>query len=401
MAYGNSSYGGGSGSTTAITPPTTIDTAGAGARSTRGAAGAPVKAPSNDDYVARLTMAGTSGSSPYVVSNSTVETGEATQGVAGGTGTVWWTWTPGYLGRGTVDAGAGMVADVFLDDGTGLANLTPLAGAPGTGQSVTFDVRLGETYAVRAYATNPADMAGHTMSWSVALAALDLTLATTTIPWAPGSVTGYIANDTAASTVSLSFDGGAVVQTVVTDSEGGATFPVGIPALTVGSHTLHASSTSGRTADITFTVQNADSFTPPTPPPPPTIVSGAAGRWRFQDPVTAETWDFPINPSSEDSPVRPRTLTSHWTTAMEDGQPIVFEGGRRARSWTIKGDVFTLADLNAVRGWRRPYRVYVTDDLGRTFVVKVRRVATQPVRDVQYPEHHTYTLTAMLFGVAT
>lgn len=400
MAYGTSSYGGGSGGASAGVVFTTVDRAGAAARSGRGAAGAAILAPANDDFVARFTMVGTSGTSAYIVGNSSLEGAEPAQGVGGGTGTVWWTWTPGYLGTGTVDAGAGMVVDVFLEDGTNLlANLTPLQGSPQSAQSLTFDVRSGETYAIRAYSTTASDAASHTLSWSVALAPLDVTLATTTIPWAPGSVTAYVANDTPGSTVSFSFDGGAVLQTAVTDADGSASFALSIPALTVGDHTVHASSTSGRTVDITITVQNADSFNPPTPPTPPPVVSGAVGRWQFQDPVTGETWEFPINPSSTDSVTLPRTLTNHWTVAP-NGQPIVFEGGRRARAWTAKGDLFYLTDINALRGWQRPYRIYVTDDFGRSFVIKVRRVATTPVRDVEYPEHHTYTVTALLFGAA-
>lgn len=400
MAYGNTSYGGGSGSQAPTISATTTDVAGAAARSQRGAAAGVSNAPPNDDFVARLTMTGATGTLAYIVSNSTTETGEASQAVAGGTGTVWWKWTPGSDGQGTVDAGVGMVVDAFLEDGTNqIANLTPLQGSPQSAQSLTFDVRAGETYAIRAYSTTAGDTASHTLSWSVALAPLDVTLAPTTVPWAPGSVNAYVANDAPGSTVSFSFDGGAVLQTAVTDSEGGATFALSIPLLTVGDHTVHASSTSGRTLDITITVQNADSFNPPTPPTPPPVVSGAVGRWRFQDPVTGETWDFPVNPSATDSVTLPRTLTNHWTVAP-DGQPIVFEGGRRARAWTAKGDLFYLADLNALRGWRRPYRIYVTDDFGRSFVIKIRRVATTPVRDVEYPEHHTYAVTALLFGAA-
>jgi len=603
MAYGNNSYGGGSGATKAATvevfgygsgaygsepysgdatsgaAPVTVDRAALGARSMRTAAAGGVLAPANDDFVARLTMTGTSGAMNFITENATLEGTEPPQFTAG-PGTVWWKWTPGYLGTGTVAVPLGMVVDAYLDVDNILADLVPLAGAPTNGVTTTFDVRVGETYAIRVYSTgvndtfvransatglgvssdgkitwttpsgaNPIGILsnqaypvggssagsaalfdGHTpngtlqvtfnaatsvggsatlllfraldastnnwrvsatvgtnyalrkvvagvvttigtsttpfvagdvvkvvldgpsikvyvngnpvfnitdtdlqtatqyglratttdtasrwsnfsfvpsygtLTWSVALAPLDFTLATTVIPWSPGTVTAYIANDTPTSTVNLSFDGGATAQTVVTDSEGNVTFPLNIPGIAVGAHTVTATSSSGRTATVSFTVQNADTFTPPTPPTPPAIISGAANRWRFQDPITSETWDFPINPKTEPGTVLPRTLTSHWTTAIDDGQPIIFEGGRKAREWQLTGEVLTLTDLESLRGWKRPYRVYVTDDLERTFVVKVKRVATQPVgasNDVEHPEHHTYTLTALLFGVQT
>lgn len=129
-------------------------------------------------------------------------------------------------------------------------------------------------------------------------------------------------------------------------------------------------------------------------------------RWVLYDPTPVgddtfpHWWVFPINPAQADSVLKPRNFTVEHTAAV-NGNYLLFEGGRIAKPWTCRGELLHMDDVDALRSWHgRPYKVYLGDDLGRLFLVKILGVQTTPVRDTRWPDHQSYVITCLMYGRA-
>ena len=152
--------------------------------------------------------------------------------------------------------------------------------------------------------------------------------------------------------------------------------------------------------DFTFTVLASGTDGAPTLPPATPSAPLTLGRWQYEDPVTSAIYQFTVNPRTQGSPIAPPVLTEKQTTT---GAPVTSEGMAKAVSMVLTGFCLTEAQYDDLLTWAdKPYRVFLTDDLGRQFVVYTQ--AFQPVYDKSHPNNDwycTYTLRLLVFGRAS
>lgn len=298
--------------------------------------------------------------------------------------------------RGTSDINPwGLTPDT---DPLTFENLMPVGGGL---ESLTTDTRLGDRFYIRAYPLTEA--AQRTLTWQTHVALLDVTIPVAELPSAPAMMNVVVGNMTPNALVQFRIDGSStVVGTAVADDDGFAHTAVAVPALGEGAHLLLATEPgSTRTGNAAFAV--GESFDAPpdpdVPPAPPVVVPVPlpVPRWFIQDPTDQTNFVFPINPTRADSTLIPRQLTPSHTTAVR-GQPIIFEGGKRAKRYGLQGSLFTLEEVNALKAMKKPYRLYLVDDLGQKMIIKIVGVQTTPVRDTARPEAHSYEVTCLLYG---
>lgn len=284
------------------------------------------------------------------------------------------------------------------DDPLIFDNLMPLGAGS---ESITTTSRGGDRFYIRAYPIAEAGV--QTLTWDTHVAYLDVTIPSPVIASAPATFNATVGNATPGSVIDFSIGADPeVVATGVADDDGFLSVAINLGAVNEGTYLLQARERlTTRVGNSSFIVGSTEYAPPdvPEPPAPPVLspVPAPVPRWRLQDPTDGTTFEFVINPRTVDSMQLARQLTPSTTTAVH-GQAIVFEGGRRARRWSMSGTVLTLADLDALKAWVKPYRLYVTDDLGRHFIVKVLGVKGTPVRDADNPGHHSYVLTALMYG---
>jgi len=387
---------------------TWIDAGGSGGRTNVGQAGVDAHPrPANDDLVNATTITGASGSVDYSVTIATLETDEDPPAgtTIGPAGSVWFFWNPGDRYEATFTTDPSIRVETYIRDAaiTGPYDYADLLPAGGGDGGNTFPTDPAEVYLIRAYPINGNDPIDPlTLSWTTASPSIDVTVPN---PYtaAPGVLAASVNNEPPGETITFTYDTDLTVRaTGVTDDDGNVSYvSVLLPEIPDGVHLLIARSSDGRVGNAAFTVSSTDYFTSaPTPPPPSPGTPSELTKWQFEDPTDGTVWVFPINPASADSVMLPRTFQVTPTTSVRTPTQIVMEGGLRARSWGFKGNLFTTADLDALSAWIKPYRVYLTDDFGRVFIVKLLRVARTPVRDVRRPEHQSYEATALLYGRA-
>lgn len=152
-------------------------------------------------------------------------------------------------------------------------------------------------------------------------------------------------------------------------------------------------------ADWTFTVVASGTHTPPPAPPATPSAPVTAGRWQLEDPVTSAIYQFTVNPKAQGGMIPVPTVSEKTTTT---GQPISNEGAARASEMVATGFLLTEAQYDAFLTWvNKPYRVFLTDDLGRQYIAFVK--AFQPVLAKPYPVDPwfcQYTLRVLIFGEA-
>jgi hypothetical protein len=132
--------------------------------------------------------------------------------------------------------------------------------------------------------------------------------------------------------------------------------------------------------------------TPPAPTPAP------AGRWQLEDPVAEDIYVFATNPKTADSPLPERKVTDYPTTT---GQRFIsFEGARPATRWTLTGTTLDEAEYTALKDFaKKQNKVYLSDDLGRTFIAYLEDFAHVPRKSVDFWVAD-YTLKVLVFGGA-
>lgn len=277
------------------------------------------------------------------------------------------------------------------------AGLTPIGGGDG---SVIAEPRAGESVAVRVYpldGSQPSD--GAEFSWQAIARSVEMTILQPTVT-TPGVLQVAVTNEPAGETLSFTVDADpTVLETAVTDDDGAVTVVIATDNLIEGDHLVYVASDTGRDGSAAFTVANDTTYYPPDPTVAPVdpIAPVVVNKWQFYDPTDMTVWTFPINPDKHDSLLAPRTFSFDHTSSPL-GQHLVFEAMSKPKQWKCSGSLLTLADVEALSAWRKPYLVYLTDDFGRNLRVRVLNVQTKPVRSVDYPELHTYTITCILYG---
>ena len=169
--------------------------------------------------------------------------------------------------------------------------------------------------------------------------------------------------------------------------------------LTPGTYLMNAYGLSSHGTDsFSFKITHpAPSRPAPAPVDLPAYVvpqSGGVQRWVLQDlaPGGLGSWVMPINPTSASSPEPERYLTPEWTVAA-DGQAQVWEGMERGTDWEFTGTLLAQADVATLRSYAAlTRRFYVIDQQLRARVVLVNQVDLTPLRSVEHPWAHRYTV---------
>lgn len=119
-----------------------------------------------------------------------------------------------------------------------------------------------------------------------------------------------------------------------------------------------------------------------------------ANRWRFDDPVTAESYTFEMSPNDGGSPDFGKTITQQGTSAPGNGN-ILFEGQDPPQSIDFSGVVLTESHYDAMVHWfTKRHVIMVTDDLGRQFFIYITGFSPKRKRSATKPWKHEYTVKA-------
>lgn len=90
-------------------------------------------------------------------------------------------------------------------------------------------------------------------------------------------------------------------------------------------------------------------------------------RWQFYNPTTATTVRFPLNPAEGALPSMEKVVEAT-TTTSPSGQPLIFEGRQRPRSFSLSGTIIDESHYNFMVDWfNSSVACQVTDELGNTF----------------------------------
>lgn len=119
-------------------------------------------------------------------------------------------------------------------------------------------------------------------------------------------------------------------------------------------------------------------------------------KWTFLDPSDSSTAQFEINPSDGGSLPYERNITSESTVAP-GGKTVLWEGARKTSESTFSGTILTESQYETMVEWfEKTHQVQITDDLGREFMIVIKRFEPRRVRARSHPWKHTYTVTYTL-----
>lgn len=95
-------------------------------------------------------------------------------------------------------------------------------------------------------------------------------------------------------------------------------------------------------------------------------------RWILTDPVTLATWTMPINPDQMTSP-HPRKDLTH-TRGAGDADAVSMKAPAQPVDWSWSGVIRSQAHYDVLLVWaRKTYPIKVTDHLGRTWLVVIKK----------------------------
>ena len=115
-------------------------------------------------------------------------------------------------------------------------------------------------------------------------------------------------------------------------------------------------------------------------------------RWILTDPVTLDTYEFPINPSDGGSPDYKKNI-NYVNTAGPSGNVLMFEGRDAPKQYTVTGTILEQSHYEAMITWfNKRYQLTLTDDLGRSFEIYITGFTPRRVRSALYPYKHAYTM---------
>lgn len=119
-------------------------------------------------------------------------------------------------------------------------------------------------------------------------------------------------------------------------------------------------------------------------------------RWKFDDPITLETWIWEVNPNEGGTPTYKKQMTYTQTTAP-DGKTLVFEGADEPQTLTFSGTLLSQSQLDTLVTWyKKRHQIKLTDDLGREFWIYITGFAPKRIRNASQPWKHTYEINATI-----
>ena len=126
----------------------------------------------------------------------------------------------------------------------------------------------------------------------------------------------------------------------------------------------------------------------------------AGPRWKFDDPVTAESYTFEISANDGGSPSYNKNVIEMNTAAPGAGC-LVFEGQDKIRSFEFSGVVLTQEAYEAMIVWfNKRYTILLTDDLSRVWPIYITSLEAKRVRAATRPWKHTYACKGIVVDYA-
>lgn len=122
----------------------------------------------------------------------------------------------------------------------------------------------------------------------------------------------------------------------------------------------------------------------------------AVVRWRFDDPVTLESYTFAVNPKAGGSPALAKQF-DYANTSAQSGKALVFQGRDQVQKLTFDGTILLQAEYDAMVTWfNKKNQIKITDDLGRILYIIIEQFTPKRERAVQHPWKHSYTVNATI-----
>lgn len=131
----------------------------------------------------------------------------------------------------------------------------------------------------------------------------------------------------------------------------------------------------------------------------------ARNAWKFYDPDTLEEYTWPVNPNSDSgSHSLNKSLNYNVSAAFYQNAAgshhiadLINVQSVDQTPFSYDGNVYDVDQLNALDYWsNKDHAVYLTDDLGRTFVVYVSKFTYSRVRSRQFPYKHSYNISGII-----
>lgn len=130
--------------------------------------------------------------------------------------------------------------------------------------------------------------------------------------------------------------------------------------------------------------------------------------WTLYDPVTTDTYAWPVNPNADDGSHNITKKTSYevyagmrqTSTGDDRIDALVFSAGVDPSRFSYSGFVYNRTQLETLETWcTKDYAVILTDDLDREFSITIDGFDLQRVRSNKHPYKHSYTLTGFILDV--
>lgn len=123
-----------------------------------------------------------------------------------------------------------------------------------------------------------------------------------------------------------------------------------------------------------------------------------AARWSFVTLDGVQTYNFPINPNDQSSPVPSRSVS--WSQEL-GGAYTGTRDGRLPHPWSFSGVLRTPEQHAAFVEWvRKRTKIRLTTDLGQRYVVRLltfKPTQAAGARARLVPWRHTYTIDCLIF----
>lgn len=132
--------------------------------------------------------------------------------------------------------------------------------------------------------------------------------------------------------------------------------------------------------------------------------------WRFYDPELDEEYFWPVNPNADNSSnavqknisYSARSALRRNSDDVDVASTVIFQRNIEQQQFNYSGLLYTQAQLDDLKDWcTRPYRLYLTDDLQRTWEVYVNKFSTSRVRARHSPYKHAYTFGGIILAEVT
>lgn len=132
----------------------------------------------------------------------------------------------------------------------------------------------------------------------------------------------------------------------------------------------------------------------------------ARTAWILEDPVTSEIYKLPANPAEDAGSnaivksVRYQGNSAHYRDSLGADRTfgtLVFSSNVELETFSYSGRLYSKEEFDAWKDWvARDYPVYLTDDLGRKWLVLFSSFKASRAPWRKYPWRHSYELSGTI-----